>query len=116
MARQVVLSRPPLVRTIAAREGLGLLGILPHSILIADREPSLGSVMKAMIKGISCTDVPSLAGWQPADPRDVYVPITLYIGTPEDDAADLFQVVVATPAAIQGRPQRRRSKSLVIQE
>jgi hypothetical protein len=39
----------------------------------------------------------------------------LSIGLADDEKADQFQVVVATPQALQGRPRRRHGKLLVVQ-
>jgi hypothetical protein len=74
--------------------------------------------MKPEIKGIFSDDIhsPDREGWIPDDPKQIYIPLTLSIGKVGEAAADLFSIVVATPSAIQGRPERRGSKLLVVQE
>ena len=73
--------------------------------------------MKPQIKDIFCPDVPDfdLEAWVPSDPKQIYILLELSIGQAWKTAADLFQIVIATPQAIQGRPQRRFCKLLVVQ-
>ena len=62
--------------------------------------------MRAEIKGIYCADLKHLETWCPSRPEDVYVALELNIGIAGVDGSDLWQVVVATPPAIRGRPDR----------
>ncbi|MBV9123127.1 MAG: hypothetical protein JO112_07210 [Planctomycetes bacterium] len=71
--------------------------------------------MKAEIKSISCSGRPDFKAWQPDRSEDVYLGLELSVGLAGGEGADLFQLVVATPQAIQGRPERRRCKLLVIE-
>ena len=72
--------------------------------------------MRYEIKGIDSADAPDLEGWRPASLEDLYLGLTLSIGPVDQEAADLFQIVIASPQAIAGRPDRRRAKLLVVQE
>lgn len=71
--------------------------------------------MKPEIKDVHCSDVVDLARWIPLSPADVFLPIELSIGPAGSAAADLFAIIVATPQAIHGRPERPKPKLLVIQ-
>ena len=72
--------------------------------------------MKAAIKGFYCFDRPDFETWQPDHCEEVYLGLELSIGLIEREGADLFQLVVATPQAIQGRAERRRCKLLVVEQ
>ena len=62
--------------------------------------------MKAEIKLIYSADVADLENWCPLDPEEVYVPLDLYIGPIGEPEADIFQVVLTTPAALRVQRQR----------
>ena len=66
------------------------------------------------MKGVTCADVDDLRVWVPPSPDDVCVALELSIGPGDSATADLFQVVVATPRALAGRPDRRKGKLLVV--
>lgn len=38
--------------------------------------------------------------WSPEDPTNVYLAMDLYIGDAQTESADIFQVVIATPAGL----------------
>jgi hypothetical protein len=76
----------------------------------------MGLTMKAVIHGYDCSDQADLEGWRPARAEEVYLPLHVYIGPEGSSASDLFQIVIATPQAIQGRPDRRNCKLLVVQQ
>jgi hypothetical protein len=59
--------------------------------------------ISAEIKGYFSSDVDDLRTWTPASPEDVYIAIEISIGVVGDDAADIFQLLVACPEAIRGR-------------
>jgi hypothetical protein len=83
--------------------------------------------MKVEIKHFDCADLDDadIATWQPACPEDVYLGFTLSIGPVDEVGSEYFQIVVTTPQAMQrrkkwkssqGKPKRRHSKLLVVQE
>jgi hypothetical protein len=71
--------------------------------------------MKPEIKGVTSADVADWQTWRPADPEQVYLALELSIGPEGESRADLFQIVVATPRAIAGRPDLRTGALLVVQ-
>lgn len=73
--------------------------------------------MQSEIKDIIYPVIPGFdpTKWRPDNPKQVYIPLELSIGEIGKEGTDLFQLVVATPEAIQGRPERRRDKLLVVQ-
>lgn len=72
--------------------------------------------MKASIKSVSCSDRQDFETWRPGRLDDVYLGIELRIGANGDEQADIFQIVIATPQSIQGRPERTRCKLIVIEQ
>src|SRR5579871_3738684 len=71
--------------------------------------------MRTEIKGITCADIEHWETWQPDDPQEVFLALELSIGPIGSDASDLFQIVVATPQSLNGRPDRRKCKLFVVQ-
>jgi hypothetical protein len=72
--------------------------------------------MRAEIKGIFCSDRRDFETWQPDRLQDIYLGLELSIGLTGGEAADLFQVVVATPQAVRGKPERRRARLLIVEQ
>jgi hypothetical protein len=72
--------------------------------------------MKPEIKDWHCPDVADLARWVPPSQADVFLPLEISIGPAGGTAAELFAIVVATPQALHGRPDRRKGKLLVIHQ
>ena len=72
--------------------------------------------MKAEIKGYFCSDREDFETWRPSRNEEFYLGLELSIGEVGKEGADLFQVVIATPEAVQGGPERRRSKMLIVQK
>ena len=58
------------------------------------------------LKFIDCADIEDLPNWRPAD-DDVCFWLTLSIGLPGSEAADIFQVCVATPSGLKSSLGRR---------
>jgi len=65
-----------------------------------------GDRLTAEIFHFHCSDVADLGSWVPADDADVYLPLEMVIGPRGGGAGDLFQVLVATPRAMQVRRHR----------
>jgi hypothetical protein len=59
--------------------------------------------IQPIIKGFYSSDVDNLSTWSPASPKEVYYPLELSIGPKDDQRADLFHVLVASPEAIRSR-------------
>jgi hypothetical protein len=72
--------------------------------------------MRAKIQGFFCPDRRDFETWQPDHTEDVYLGLELSIGLAGREGADLFQLVITTPRAIQGRPERKRCKLLVVEQ
>ena len=53
------------------------------------------------IKGFHSADVDNLETWKPKNLRDVYLGLEIEIGTKDSGAADIFQVVIATPEGLR---------------
>jgi hypothetical protein len=79
---------------------------------------SVATAMTPEIKSIFCSDVPvsDLADWMPDNPNNVYACLDVSIGETGKGGAELFRVMVTTPVAIAGRPDRRRRELLVVQK
>ena len=71
-------------------------------------------MLKAKIKGIDCSDVPEFRTWVPSSPSQVYLPITLSIGMEDSRGAEFFGIVIATSQGMQGKPERRNAKLLMV--
>jgi len=65
-----------------------------------------GDRLTAEIFHSHCPDVADPGSWVPADDADVYLPLEMVIGPRGGGAGDLFQVLVATPRAMQVRRHR----------
>jgi len=57
--------------------------------------------MNALIKDFYSSDVPNLYAWDPVVREEIYFPLQLTIGLPEDEGGHTFQVMVATPEAVR---------------
>jgi hypothetical protein len=73
-------------------------------------------MLKAKIQGIDCSDLPNFRTWVPGSPAEVYVPLTLYIGPSDSPGADLFSIVVATSQGMEGKPNRRKWKTMIVRD
>ena len=55
------------------------------------------------LKDVQSADLEcSLAEWRPEDPTDIYIGVEFSIGEKGEEAADLYQCVVATPKGLEG--------------
>jgi hypothetical protein len=72
--------------------------------------------MKAEIDGIFCSDGRNLETWRPHHPAEVFLELELSIRPTGGKTCDVFRIIVATPEAIQGRPERSRRKLLVVEQ
>jgi len=68
--------------------------------------------MALTVRSLHSPDVEDLARWVPDDPQDVLFLIQVEIGQEAQGAADLFQVVVATPRGLE-RYRRARPNPIV---
>lgn len=57
--------------------------------------------MQAVIKSISSSDVVNLESWKPKRLEDIYFPLELTIGLPDQEGGELFQILVTSPEAIR---------------
>jgi hypothetical protein len=64
------------------------------------------AIQTPVLKGFDCYDIDDLEQWQPASSYVCYW-LTLSVGTADADAADNFQVFVATPDGLKSTLGRR---------
>jgi hypothetical protein len=57
------------------------------------------------LKGVHCADVADLANWTP-EGDDMCLWLELSIGSPDGDAADTFQVCIASRTGLKSMPTR----------
>jgi len=55
------------------------------------------------IKDYFASDIDDFWSWKPSDPQDVYFALSLNIGPEDEDGADIFEVVIATPLGLVGK-------------
>ena len=67
---------------------------------------SLARFMIPDLKVVHCADIEDLPSWSPDD-EDVCFWLELSVGLPGSEAADIFQVCVATPAGLKSALGRR---------
>ena len=72
-------------------------------------------MVKAKIKDIDCSDKPDFRTWLPTSPAEVFIPLTLSIGTTDSPGADLFSIVIATSQGMQGKSKQQYRKIMVVQ-
>lgn len=58
-------------------------------------------MLQPEIKGYFSTDILDLATWKPASLASLHFGLDIFIGSPGGDAADQFQIVIATPEALR---------------
>ncbi len=65
--------------------------------------------MVLAIRGVHSPDVDGVARWVPEDPDDVCIVVEVEIGEGERGAADLFQILVATPKGLERYARDRQA-------
>jgi hypothetical protein len=70
--------------------------------------------MRPEVRGIEANDIREWPGWSPSGPAKEDQWFTVSIGSPGSPEADLFQVVVATPAGLRERCPKNRFLGLVV--
>lgn len=75
-------------------------------------------MVQAELKDIIADDLENWETWKPADPTDVYVWYSAYIGPVGEESSNIFQVAVATPKGLKSRKRRSngRFRGIVIKE
>ena len=74
------------------------------------------TAMRGAVRGYFCSDRPDFETWRPERAEDVFLTLDFYIGCAGGEGTDIFSIVIATPQAIRGRPERRKGKLLVVQQ
>src|SRR5262245_18906306 len=73
-------------------------------------------MLKAKIHGIDSSDFTEFRTWVPSSPAEVFVPLTLSIGTNDSPGADLFSIVIATSQGMQGKSKQQYGKIMIVRE